>query len=161
MSYNVKWGVDHVDQQSHSLTVIRRSYKWYRKIFIRMMMMRVLNAHKLYQLQGGRCDYLEFLHNVITLLLLNAPRIRNNPNASRDNILRLMGRHFSGQLLSSQQTDLDLKCAAFVMLGGRGNPKEESFRYMLFALTVLVNLACALEIVLEDFIPNLITLSKH
>ena len=47
------------------------------------------------------------------------------------------------------------------MLGGRGNPREGSFTQMLFALTVLVNLACALEIVSEYFIPNLITLSKH
>ena len=106
MSYNVKMGgVDHVDQQLHSVTVMRRSYKWYKKIFIRMMMMCVLNAHKLYQLLGGRCDFLEFLHNVVTLLLVNAPRFRNNPKAPRDNILRLTGRHFPGQLPSQQQTD--------------------------------------------------------
>ena len=81
MSHNVKMGeVDHVDQQLHSATVMR-SYKWYKKIFIRMMMMCVLSAHKLYQLQGGRCNFLEFLHNVTTVLLVNAQRIRNNPKA--------------------------------------------------------------------------------
>ena len=77
MSYNVKMGgVDHVDQQLHSVTVMRRSYKWYKKIFIRMVMMCVLNTHNLYQLQGGRCDFLEFLYTVVTLLLVNAPRFR-------------------------------------------------------------------------------------
>ena len=106
MSYNVKMGgVDCVDQQLHSVTVMRRLYKWYKKIFIRMMMMCVLNAHKVYQLQGGRYDFLEFLHNVVTLLLVNAPKFRNNPKAPRDNILRLTGRHFPGQLPSQHQTD--------------------------------------------------------
>ena len=106
MPYNVKMGgVDHVDQQLYTVTVMRRSYKWYKKIFIRMMMMCVLNAHKLYQLQGGRCDFLEFLHNFITLLLVIAPRIRNNPNAPIDNILRLRGKHLPWQLPSPHQTD--------------------------------------------------------
>ena len=84
MSYSIKMGgVDHIDQQLHSVTVLRRSYKWYKKSFIRMMMMCVLSAHKLYQQQGGRCDFLEFLHNVTTLLLVNAPWIRTNPKAPR------------------------------------------------------------------------------
>ena len=95
MSYKVKMGgVDHVDQQLHSVTVMRRSYKWYKKVFIRVMMTCVLSAHKLYQLQGGRSDFLEFLHNVATLLLVNTPRLRNNPKAPKDNILRLTERHF-------------------------------------------------------------------
>ena len=37
MSYNVKMGgVDHEDQQLHSVTLMRRSYKWYKKILIRI-----------------------------------------------------------------------------------------------------------------------------
>ena len=56
---------------------------------------------------------------------------------------------------------LDLKCAEFVMLGGKGNPRKGSFMQMLYALTVLVNLACAWEVVSEYFIPNFITLSRH
>ena len=44
-------GVDMVDQQLHSLTVMRKSYKWYKRYFVRMMMC-VLSAHKLFQTQG-------------------------------------------------------------------------------------------------------------
>ena len=58
-------GVDMVDQQLHSLTVMRKSYKWYKKVFVRMMMMCVLSAHKLSQTQGENNDFLQFMHDVI------------------------------------------------------------------------------------------------
>ena len=46
LSYNTKMGgVDMVDQQLHSLTVMRKSYKWYKKVFVCMMMMCVFNVH--------------------------------------------------------------------------------------------------------------------
>ena len=77
MSYNVKMGgVDRMDQQLHSINFMRRSYKWYKKVFMRMMMVCVLSAHKLYQLQGGRSDFLTFIHDIITELLINAPRLK-------------------------------------------------------------------------------------
>ena len=99
MSYNTKMGcVDHVDQQLHSVSVMRKNYKWYKKIFVCMLMMCILNAHKLYQLRGGRIDFLQFIHDVITLLLVNSPRLQNSSKAPRDNILHLTGRHFPGQI---------------------------------------------------------------
>ena len=63
-----------------------------------MMMMCVLSAHKLYHMQGGRHDFLQFMHDVITLLLVESPRLINRSRLPRDNILHLTGRHFLGLL---------------------------------------------------------------
>ena len=61
LSYNTKMGgVDIVDQQLHSPTVMRKSYKWYKKVFVCMMMMCVLSVHKLFQTQGENNDFLHF-----------------------------------------------------------------------------------------------------
>ena len=97
LSHNAKMGgVDMNDQQLHSLTVMRKSYKWTKKVFVHIMMMCVLSAHKLYYMQGGRHDFLQFVHDVITLLLVESPRLINRSRLPRDNILCLTGRHFPG-----------------------------------------------------------------
>jgi len=59
-------GVDVVDQQLESLLVIRRAYKWYKKLFFRFMMQCLLSSHRLYKLSGGKEDFLKFLHDVVT-----------------------------------------------------------------------------------------------
>ena len=63
-----------------------------------MMMMCVLSAHKLSQTQGENNNFLQFMHDVITLLLVEAPRLINRKRLPRDNILHLTGRHFPGQI---------------------------------------------------------------
>ena len=60
MLYNMG-GVDLLDQQLDSLDALRKSYKWYKKLFLRMDMQCALAAHKLYKKQGGKDDFLFFL----------------------------------------------------------------------------------------------------
>ena len=87
-------GVDLVDQQLDSLDVLRKSYKWYKKLFLRLVMQCALASHKLYKKQGGKDDFLFFLQDVCTLLLQNAPRLERNPSrVAIDNIARLTGRN--------------------------------------------------------------------
>ena len=43
-------GIDIVDQQLDSLDVLRKSYKWYKKLFLRLVMQCTLAAHKLYKI---------------------------------------------------------------------------------------------------------------
>ena len=54
-------GVDLVDQQLDSLDILRKSYKWYKKLFLRLVMQCALASHKLYMKQGGKDDFLFFL----------------------------------------------------------------------------------------------------
>jgi len=76
LDYNKSMGgVDLMDQQLDSLLVIRKTYKWYKKIVFRLLMQSMLSAHKLMQLQGDKHDFLKFVHDVITQLLTLAPRL--------------------------------------------------------------------------------------
>ena len=71
-------GVDRVDQQLNCLQTLRKTYKWYRKLAIRLICESALNAHKVYQVHTGKKDtFTEFLHNLIVLLTsATAPRIQ-------------------------------------------------------------------------------------
>ena len=94
LEYNRKMGgVDLMDQQLDSLPVIRKSYKWHKKLFFRFLLQCLLSAHKLYKLKGGPHDFLKFVHDVVTELLTFAPRLKSKSTAL-DSIARLTGRHF-------------------------------------------------------------------
>jgi hypothetical protein len=55
LSYNNQMGgVDMVDQQLHGIQTLRKTYKWYRKLVLRLIMQCALNSHKVYQLHT--CD---------------------------------------------------------------------------------------------------------
>ena len=50
ISYNHnKGGVDLVDHQLGALHALRKSYKWYKKLFVRLVMQCALASHKLYK----------------------------------------------------------------------------------------------------------------
>ena len=53
-------GVDLVDQHLDSLEVLRKSYTWYKKLFLRLVMQCVLASHKLYKKQGGKDNSFSF-----------------------------------------------------------------------------------------------------
>ena len=83
----------------NSQYILKSFGRYMHKIFVHMMMMMcVLSAHKLFQTQGENNDFLQFMHDVITLLLVEASRLINRKKLPRDNILHLTGRHFPGQI---------------------------------------------------------------
>ena len=88
-------GVDLVDQQLHSFHTLRKSYKWYRKLALRLLMQCTMNAHKSYQLHTGdrKKDFLSFMHDVVSVLLTSSPRL-NREVSLQDTVHRLSGRHF-------------------------------------------------------------------
>ena len=89
-------GVDMVDQQLHNLRTLRKTYKWYRKLAIRLISQAILNAHKVYQrITGSEKSFLEFLHDTIALLVTQNPQIEyHNPLVPDDSHERLTGCHF-------------------------------------------------------------------
>jgi len=100
LDYNKSMGgVDLIDQQTENLMLIRKSYKWYKKIFFRLLSLCLLSAHKIYKFQGGQHDFLKFVHDVITQQLTFSPRLNTQPSAL-DSISRLTGRnHFPSKRL--------------------------------------------------------------
>ena len=69
-AYNVHMGgVDRVDQQLHSIFFLQKSYKWYKKLVLRLISQVILNGHKIFQKHTGYTgDFLSFLHIKITEL---------------------------------------------------------------------------------------------
>ena len=99
MYYNKNMGgVDLMDQQLHGIQVLRKTYKWYQKIFFRMVMLALLSSQKLYKSRGGKLEFLQFIHDVICSLVSEAPNLKSNPRIPTDNLLRLTGRHFPTQV---------------------------------------------------------------
>ena len=95
ISYNHNMGgIDLMDHQLEGLDVLRKSYKWYKKLFLRLVLQCALSSHKLYRLQGGKSVFLHFLLEIITQLLANSPRLER-PLKGKDvyNIARLTGRN--------------------------------------------------------------------
>jgi len=45
-------GVD-VDQQLHGFMTLRKAYKWYKRLALRLMMQMTLNAYKAFQKTTG------------------------------------------------------------------------------------------------------------
>lgn len=90
-------GVDVCDQQLHMIQTVRKTYKWYKKLFIRLMMQCMLASHKLYLLNNpqkkGQVDFLRFCHDVVSGLLINSPKM-NRTLSTEDTVSRLCGRHF-------------------------------------------------------------------
>jgi len=87
-------GVDMMELQLESLLVIRKAYKWYKKLIFHLLMQSFPSAHKLYQLNGSQNDFLKYLHNVVTQLLTYSQRLSATAK-SLDGIARLTGRtHF-------------------------------------------------------------------
>ncbi|MEO0686422.1 MAG: hypothetical protein AAFY76_15625 [Cyanobacteria bacterium J06649_11] len=94
-AYNLHMGgVDLVDQQLHNIRSMRKTYKWYRKLAIRLILQAVLNAHKVYKFQtGSDITLLKLLHDAIAELVSQAPA-NLAPVPVNDTHERLSGRHF-------------------------------------------------------------------
>ena len=98
-------GVDKIDQQLHSISVIRKTFKWYHKVFFRLLSVAMLSSHKIYKERGGKNDFLQFVHEIVESLVENSPQLQDNARSARknDNLVRLTGRHFPAQLLYEGQ----------------------------------------------------------
>ena len=92
-------GVDMLDQEFDGIAVHRKSYKWYKKLFLTLVMQCALSLHKLYRHNGGKDVFLYFLLDVYTQLLLNTPRLeRPLRRPVVNSIVRLAGRnHWPGR----------------------------------------------------------------
>ena len=121
-------GIDIMDQQLDGIDVLRKSYKWYKKLFLRLVMQCALSAHKLYRLQQGKDAFLIFLLEVYTQLLENSPRLDKSLK-SVDNIARLTGRnHWPARRDSPEdwnKSKSKLKKCRVCLARGRRTPKGD------------------------------------
>ena len=91
-------GVDKIDQQLDSINIIRKSFKWYHKVFFRLLSVAMLSSHKIYKEKGGKYDFLQFVHDIVLGLVENSPQLTGVARKN-DNLVQLTGRHFPSQSL--------------------------------------------------------------
>lgn len=93
-------GVDNVDRQLAITASIRKSLKWYRKLFFHLIDLILINAHALYKLQEGAISFTDFRMKVISSLLGvdSTVQAEVDPPPSR-----LTGRHFPTQSQSTKE----------------------------------------------------------
>ena len=88
-------GVDRVDQQLHAINVLRKHYKWYKKLAFRLLSQCMLNAYKLFQKNvDPKATFLGYLYDVIIQLVSRKPCNPNDRLRMDDSVSRLPGRHF-------------------------------------------------------------------
>ena len=68
-------GEDKIDQQLVSINIIRKSFKWYHKVFFRLFSVVMLSNHKIYKEKGGKYDFLQFDHDIVLGLVENSPQL--------------------------------------------------------------------------------------
>ena len=95
-------GVDKIDQQLHCISVVRKTFKWYHKVFFRLLSMAMLSSHKIYNKNGGREDFLWFVHEIVQSLVEDSPHLQD-VRKRNENLVRLTGRHFPAQSLYEGQ----------------------------------------------------------
>ena len=143
-SYNSQMGgVDRVDQQLHSINVLRKSYKWYRKLALRLIMQVFLNSHKIYQLHTGNMEltFLDFVIDGVTQLIASKPIFDRPGLIVNDDVSRLTGRHFA-KVKVAKQGAKDKKPSKMCRVCSARGIRTEKGKYMK---TVYVCPSCPSE----------------
>ena len=100
IQYKAKMGgVDRLDQKIKPYECLRKSVRWYRKLFFHLMDITLVNAHIVYEKSGDeKCSLLQFRHTVIHGLLEKYAMERKLSKGGRpsktDPPVRLTERHF-------------------------------------------------------------------
>lgn len=91
-------GVDHTDQLLQPYEIARKSLKWYKKLAIHFLQLAILNSFLLFKKDGGRKHFLEFQHDVISVLVFGQDNEAHRDIPREENVVRLTERHFVEQI---------------------------------------------------------------
>lgn len=90
-------GVDRTDQLMQPYDMARKSLKWYKKLACHFLQLAMLNSFLVYKKDHGQKRFLEFQHDVISVLLFGTEN--DQPDIPREeNVVRLTERHFLEQI---------------------------------------------------------------
>ncbi|UYV60146.1 hypothetical protein LAZ67_1000131 [Cordylochernes scorpioides] len=133
IDYNQKMGtVDQTDMLLSSIGCLRKSLKWYKKLFLHFIDTSLLNAYSLYLVNTGkRPSFAEFHINLIGQIIekYHEARVqvhRGRPSTSEDRPLRLIERHFPSLV---PPTEKKKNPTRYCCVCGANKKRKES-RYM-------------------------------
>ncbi|UYV79753.1 hypothetical protein LAZ67_18000564, partial [Cordylochernes scorpioides] len=133
IDYNQKMGtVDQTDMLLSSIGCLRKSLKWYKKLFFHFIDTSLLNAYSLYLVNTGKRPSLAKFHiNLIGQIIekYHEARVqvhRGRPSTSEDRPLRLIERHFPSLV---PPTEKKKNPTRYCRVCGANKKRKES-RYM-------------------------------
>lgn len=104
IDYNENMGaVDRTDMLQSSIESVRKTVKWYKKVFFHLIDMSLLNAQSVYKMKTGKnvsiADFqLLLVREILEKYHIDPPRPSTKRTADQDSPLRLIGRHFMSHL---------------------------------------------------------------
>nr|XP_053648511.1 piggyBac transposable element-derived protein 4-like [Cherax quadricarinatus] len=125
--------VDKCDMQIGFVDCVRKSYKWYMKLFFHLVEISVLNAYNMYQIKtGNRPLYDEFCFSVVRQRIMKyqvtIPAIQNCPRTPQDILKRLRreGDHFIIQLPATKKKFAQKRCVVCAQTKRRQQRRKET-----------------------------------
>lgn len=133
--YNSNMGaVDRSDMMIVNIECIRRSTRWYKKLFFHLVDMTVLNAHTLYLCKTGKKPTLAQFHLELVRQLLEKylePRqVKKGGRPSGDNPTRLTSRHFPSYIPATEKKAGPCRPCVVCKYTQRREKKRRETRYM-------------------------------
>lgn len=112
LDYNEHMGaVDRSDMLQSSIESVRKSVKWYKKVFFHFLDMTLLNAHAVYQMRTGKTIpvakfQLDLVKNIISKYAVEDKSRQSSSRKREDgeSPLRLVARHFPKQLPKNENS---------------------------------------------------------
>ena len=147
--------VDHVNQQLHSVSPLRKMCKWYKKLAIRIIMPIVLNAQIIYVITTSqKMTSLQFIKNVV-LIWVRIPEGPPENMPPDETVIRLTSRHFPSMPLPNQggknQSSVN-RCQLCYANGNRSAIEEAVSELNMCTISVLQHQVCILTNVLKFII---------
>lgn len=111
VDYNTNMGaVDRTDMLQSSIQSVRKSVKWYKKLFFHLLDMTLLNSHAVYKMKTGEnipvADFqLKLVKELLAKYKISKPRSTSRKAPDTDSPLRLTERHFISQFSKDQGTN--------------------------------------------------------
>ena len=95
-------GVDRVDQQLHVIHILRKHYKWYKKLAFRLLSQCMLSSYKIYEKKTRQKKaFLDFMHDVVIQLITLKHEAKYPKELEVDDGgSRFSGRHFPSSKVS-------------------------------------------------------------
>lgn len=136
LDYNLNMGaVDRSDMMIVHLECVRRSTRWYKKLFFHFLDLTILNAHALFLCKTGKRPNLQSFHLALTRAILEKytePRAKKSGGrpSSGETPLRLTQRHFPSLVPPTPKRKDAMRVCHVCKHTSRREQKRRESRYM-------------------------------
>ncbi|KAJ8928125.1 hypothetical protein NQ314_019351 [Rhamnusium bicolor] len=109
LNYNENMGaIDKTDMLLSSTESVRKTIRWYKKVFFHLLDLSILNAHVIYKMKTGEnIPLLQFQIKLIKEIVEKyqkfRPRASNSKNIGQDAPMRLVARHFPSHVEKNEK----------------------------------------------------------